>query len=122
MHYPFWDAGVGYGVLMALIAVIHVFVSHFAIGGGLYLVVAETSARRHNDTQKLAYLESLSKFFILVTLVFGALTGVGIWFVIGLLNPAATEMLIHNFVWGWAIEWTFFVVEIAAAMIYFYGW
>ena len=55
-------------------------------------------------------------------MVFGALSGVGIWFVIGLLNPVATEALIHNFVWGWAIEWTFFVVEITAAIVYYYGW
>ena len=52
----------------------------------------------------------------------GALTGVGIWFVIGLLNPAATEVLIHNFVWGWAIEWTFFLVEIMAASHMTIGW
>jgi mono/diheme cytochrome c family protein len=26
------------------------------------------------------------------------------------------------FVWAWAIEWTFFAVEIAAAMVYYYGW
>jgi mono/diheme cytochrome c family protein len=122
MNYPFWDVGIGYGVLMATIAILHVFVSHFAIGGGLYLVVAETAARRRGDVQRLGYLERLTKFFVLATLVFGALTGVGIWFIIGLLNPAATEALIHNFVWGWAIEWTFFVLEIASAIIYFYGW
>ncbi len=122
MHYPFWDQPIGYGVLMAVIAVFHVFVSHFAIGGGLYLVVNETLARRDGDTVRLAFLEQLSKFFAMATLVAGALTGVGIWFVIGLLAPAATEALIHNYVWGWATEWTFFVVEIAAAMLYFYGW
>ena len=122
MHYPFWDQPIGYGVLMAVIAVFHVFVSHFAIGGGLYLVVNEQLARRAGDTDRLAFLEQLSKFFAMVTLVAGALTGVGIWFVIGLLAPAATEALIHNYVWGWATEWTFFVVEIAAAMLYFYGW
>ena len=122
MHYPFWDQPIGYGVLMAAIAVFHVFVSHFAIGGGLYLVVNEQLARRSGDGQRLDYLEKLSKFFALATLVAGAVTGVGIWFVIGLLAPAATEALIHNYVWGWAIEWTFFVVEIAAAMIYYYGW
>ncbi len=122
MHYPFWDQPIGYGVLMAVIAVFHVFVSHFAIGGGLYLVVNEQLARRAGDTERLAFLEQLSKFFAMVTLVAGALTGVGIWFVIGLLAPAATEALIHNYVWGWATEWTFFVVEIAAAMLYFYGW
>jgi hypothetical protein len=33
MAYPFWDARIGYGPLMALIAVVYVFVSHFAIGG-----------------------------------------------------------------------------------------
>jgi mono/diheme cytochrome c family protein len=122
MDYPFWDIGIGYGLLMASVAVLHVFISHFAIGGGLYLVVTETAARRANDVRRLAYLQSLTRFFVLVTLVLGALTGVGIWFVIGLLNPAATEVLIHNFVWAWAIEWTFFVVEICAAIVYYYGW
>ena len=122
MNYPFWDVGIGYGVLMAIIAVVHVFVSHFAIGGGLYLVVAERAARRTDDTARLDFIQRLSKFFVLVSVVFGALTGVGIWFIIGLLNPAATEALIHNFVWGWAAEWCFFVIEILAALLYFYGW
>ena len=122
MIYPFWDVPVGYGILMAAIAIVHVFISHFAIGGGLYLVVTEHAARRRNDPAMLAFLEKLSRFFILVTLVAGALTGVAIWFIIGLLNPLATEALIHNYVWGWATEWTFFVGEIAAALIYYYGW
>ncbi len=122
MHYPFWDVGLGYGLLMAAIAIVHVFISHFAIGGGLFLVVTEARARRRGEAGWLDYLERLSRFFALTTLVLGALTGVGIWFVIGLLNPAATELLIHNFVWGWATEWTFFVVEISAAIVYFYGW
>lgn len=122
MNYPFWDIGLGYGILMAAIAIVHVFISHFAIGGGLYLVVTERVARRSGDVARLMFVRKLSKFFILVTLVSGTLTGVGIWFVIGLLNPAATEALIHNFIWGWAIEWTFFAVEIAAAVLYYYGW
>lgn len=122
MNYPFWDVPVGYGVLMGTIAVLHVFISHFAIGGGLFLVVTEQRARRRNDSATLGFLERLSKFFVLVTLVLGALTGVGIWFIIGLISPAATEALIHNYVWGWATEWTFFLVEITAALLYYYGW
>ncbi len=122
MSYPFWDIEIGYGIIMAFIAVIHVFIAHFAIGGGLYLVVAETIARKKNYLLKLQFLEKLSKFFVLVSVVFGALTGVGIWFIIGLLNPAATEILIHNFVWAWAAEWAFFTIEICAALLYFYGW
>jgi cytochrome d ubiquinol oxidase subunit I len=34
---------------------------------------------------------------------------VGIWFAIGLASPEGTSTLIHNFVFGWAIEWTFFM-------------
>jgi mono/diheme cytochrome c family protein len=122
VNYPFWEPGVPYGILMAAIAVVHVFISHFAIGGGLFLVFNEMSARKAGDKPRLDFLKDLSRFFVLVTVVAGALTGVGIWFVIGLLNPAATELLIHNFVWAWATEWTFFVVEILAAILYFYGW
>ncbi len=122
MNYPFWDVDIGYGWLMGSIAVFHVFISHFAIGGGLYLVLAEIKARKLNDTFRLDFLQRLSKFFVLASVVMGALTGVGIWFIIGLINPGATEVLIHHFVWGWATEWTFFVIEICAAILYFYGW
>jgi len=45
--------------------------------------------------------------------VVGAVTGVGIWFTIGLIAPEATSNLIHTFVWVWAIEWVFFLVEAA---------
>ena len=40
--------------------------------------------------------------------------------IIALVNPAATSLLIHTFVFGWAAEWVFFVVEITAAFVYFY--
>ncbi len=52
----------------------------------------------------------------------GALTGVGIWFTIALVQPQATSALVTTFVWAWAIEWAFFATEIAAAMVYYYGW
>lgn len=105
-----------------MIAVFHVFISHFAVGGGLFLVLSERKARRSSDDALLAYLKRHSRFFMLVTLVLGAVTGVGIWFAIALVHPSATSSLINTFVWGWAIEWTFFITEIAAAMVYYYGW
>ena len=61
MNYPFWDVNIGYGILMGSIAVFHVFISHFAIGGGLYLVVSEMIARKKNDQLMLAFLEKLSQ-------------------------------------------------------------
>ncbi|MBW2251641.1 MAG: cytochrome ubiquinol oxidase subunit I, partial [Deltaproteobacteria bacterium] len=45
---------------------------------------------------------------------------VGIWFTISLLSPAATSILIHTFVFGFATEWVFFTLEIVAIFIYFY--
>lgn len=123
MNYPLWEVPLlGGGMVIAMIAIVHVFVSHFAVGGGLFLVLTERKALREGNRDLVAYVKGHSRFFILLTLVFGAVTGVGIWFAIALAHPAGTSLLIHGFVWGWAIEWCFFVIEIAAALIYYYGW
>ncbi|MFP4398638.1 MAG: cytochrome ubiquinol oxidase subunit I [Desulfonatronovibrio sp.] len=121
MNYPVWELYTfGGGLWIALIAVLHVFVAHFAIGGGLFLVLTEKKGYRENSRQILEYTRKHSKFFLLVTLVFGAVTGVGIWFAISLVSPAATSRLIHTFVYFWAIEWVFFMAEIVAIFVYFY--
>jgi len=122
MNYPVWDVAFGAGLLMAFVAGLHVFVSHFAVGGGLFLVVTECKARRNQDQQLLGWLKAHTRFFVLLTVVFGAVSGVGIWFTIGLISPTATSNLIHIYVWGWAIEWVFFFLEITAALLYLYGW
>jgi mono/diheme cytochrome c family protein len=122
VNYPVWQLPFPGGILIALVAVTHVFVSHFAVGGGAFLVLSERRAYRENDLSLLAYVRKHSRFFALLTLVFGALSGVGIWFTIGLVSPEATSSLIHTFVWGWAIEWVFFFVEIIAAIVYAKSW
>jgi mono/diheme cytochrome c family protein len=121
VNYPIWQLSAS-GLLIAVVAILHVFVSHFAVGGGLFLVLTERKARRDGDSALLDYVRRHSRFFVLLTLVFGAVSGVGIWFTIGLVHPAATAALINAFVWGWAIEWTFFLTEIVAALVYVYGW
>ncbi len=122
MNFPVWEPALPNSILIAVVAIVHVFISHFAIGGGLYLVVAEMIARKKNSAAYLGYLKRMSGFFVLVTLVGGAVTGVGIWITIGLIHPTATTWLIRNFVWGWATEWVAFFIEIAAAIMYYYGW
>ncbi len=123
MNYPVWDLPiVGGGMLIGIIAILHVFVSHFAVGGGFFLVLTERRAAREGDQALLAYARRHSQFFVLVVLVFGAVSGVGIWWSIGLVTPPATSTLIHVFVWVWAMEWVAFFTEIAAAFIYYYGW
>ena len=122
MDYPIWDIAIGGGVLMGLVAITHVIVSHFAIGGGLVIVFTETLAMRRGDPELRNLAKRSSLVLILISTVFGAISGVGIWVVAGLISPAAISGLIRNYVWGWAIEWVFFIVEIVAALIYYATW
>jgi cytochrome bd-type quinol oxidase subunit 1 len=123
MHYVWWYVPfLTSPMLIAAIATVHVLVSHYAVGGGLFLAVEASYAYKNGRDDYLAYLKDHAWFFVLLTVVFGAITGVGIWWTIGLASPLATETLIHAFVFGWAIEYVFFVIEIAAAFIFYYYW
>jgi cytochrome bd ubiquinol oxidase subunit I len=123
MNYPFWDIPyLGSGWVIGIIAIFHVMISQFAVGGGLYLPLAERKALREGRTDWLQELVGYSKFFLILTGVFGTVSGVGIWFAIGLTHPEATSTLIHNFVFGWAIEWVFFMIELSTAAVYYYTW
>lgn len=121
MNYPAWIInGFDGGLLIAIVSILHVYISHFAVGGGIFLIVTETIARRRNDEALLASVKSFTRFFLLLTMVAGGMTGVGIWFTIALVQPAGTSALIHTFVFGWATEWVFFIVEIVALLFYHY--
>jgi cytochrome bd-type quinol oxidase subunit 1 len=127
MNYPFWDIPfLGSGWVIGIIAIFHVMISQFAVGGGLYLPMAERKALRMPEgplrTAWLNQLASHSKFFLVLTAVFGTVSGVGIWFAIGLTHPEATSTLIHNFVFGWAMEWVFFLVELTTIAVYYSTW
>ena len=127
MNYPFWDIpGLGSGWVIGLIAIFHVMISQFAVGGGFYLPLAERKALRMTDARNradwLQQIASHSRFFLVLTAVFGTVSGVGIWFAIGLTHPEATSTLIHNFVFGWAMEWVFFMIELTTIAVYYSTW
>ncbi len=47
MNYPFWEIPIlGSGWVIGIIAIFHVMISQFAVGGGLYLPMAERKAMR----------------------------------------------------------------------------
>jgi len=122
MEYPVWHlATLGGGFWIALIGTFHVYLAHFAVGGGLYLVLAELLARRTGSPVLLAHVKKHARFFMLLTMVAGGVTGVGIWFTIGLLSPQATSTLLKIFVHAFATEWVFFLGEIVALLCYYYG-
>jgi cytochrome d ubiquinol oxidase subunit I len=123
MHYPwFYVPVLTSPMLIAAIAVFHVLVSHYAVGGGIFLAAETRYAYRTRNTDYLNYLHRHAWFFVLLTVVFGAITGVGIWWTIGVASPLATQTLIHTFVFAWGMEYAFFVVEIVSAFIFVYMW
>ncbi|MDR0609668.1 MAG: cytochrome ubiquinol oxidase subunit I [Planctomycetaceae bacterium] len=123
MYYPWWYvSGLTAPMLIAIIAVVHVFVSHYAVGGGILIALENQFAVKTGDKPYRDYWHQHARFFVLLTVAFGAITGVGIWWTIALASPLATEMLIRTFVFGWAIEWVFFIIEIVAAFLMYYFW
>jgi len=133
MNYPIWSLPIiGGSWAVGLISIIHIFMSHFAVGGGIFFAVTEylalkrinssDSKLRRNAEMMYEYLKKHSKFFMMVTTVAGAVTGVAIWFTIALVSPDGTASLIQTYSLGWATEYLFFVAEIATVFVYFYTW
>jgi len=123
MHYPWWYVpGATAPMLIAFIALFHVFVAHYAVGGGILIALENQFAIKTKDKAYRDYWYKHARFFVVLTVAYGAITGVGIWWTIALASPLATEALIRTFVFGWAIEWVFFIVEIVAAFIMYYFW
>src|ERR1035437_5506535 len=85
MNYPFWEIPIlGSGWVIGIIAIFHMMIALFAVGGGLYLPMAERKAMQMPEGQLRAdwlnQLAGFSKFFLVLTAVFGTISGVGIWF------------------------------------------
>jgi cytochrome bd-type quinol oxidase subunit 1/mono/diheme cytochrome c family protein len=121
--FPIFDMPlVGHRLLFAFDAIIHVFVSHGAVGGSIVLVLAQWFAIKNNDQKfdDLAY-KILFTLFILATAV-GALTGIGIWIHVNIINPAAIGALLRVFFWKWFIEWIVFNMEMIFLLIWFLTW
>lgn len=123
MNYPLWVVPyLGGAWVIGIIAIIHIFISHFAVGGGIFLALAEEIAYRRKDERIYDFLKQHSRFFVLITTVAGAVTGVGIWFSISLVSPDGTASLIQSFTLAWAEEYLFFAAELATAFAYYYTW
>lgn len=102
---------------VAVIATVHV----YAVGGSVVLA-SKVSYCKVDNKPLLEHLRHHTLLFILLTVVFGANTGVWIWWTIGLSSPLATESLIHINVFGWAMEYVLLVLEIVSAFMFPYYW
>lgn len=122
MDFPLFHLDLlGNRLLIAVIATLHVVISHALGVGGMALVAwMERKGLRDPDWDVIAK-KTLFSFFVVTTTV-GALTGVGIWFSASLVNPTAIGSLIRVFFWAWFAEWLVFVTEVVLILFYYLTW
>ncbi len=115
----FVSDGVIPGMWIAAIAIVHVFLAQFAVGGGALVAWFEWRAESRGNSLLRDFLHRFFSMLVLVSFVLGALTGVGIWLVIALVSPRALLLLVREFHWIWAAEWCFFCLEVVCGYAYY---
>ena len=119
--YPIWEVPyLSAGILLAIIATFHILPSHLSVGAMWINVMVETKAYRENRPELLEFIKKYTLLLLIFAYIFGSLSGVGIWYAATVANPRGISGLIHNYVWGWATEWVFFIIEVTGIFIYYY--
>jgi len=107
------------GLLMAGVAVVHVFLAQFAVGGGMLLCYFQWLALSGRSEHARQFVHGYFKWLVLVSFVAGAVTGVGIWFTSIQVSAPTIGAMIYNFHWIWATEFLFFVLEVFAGYLFY---
>src|SRR5262245_11651433 len=107
------------GLVMAGVAIVHVFLAQFAVGGGMLLCYFQWLSMTGRNVHARQFVDGYFKLLVLISFVAGALTGVGIWFTAIQVSPATIGEMVHYFHWLWATEWTFFCLEIVAGYCFY---
>ena len=119
--YPMWyEPGLGSGWIVGLIATVHVLFSHTAVGAALFFAYLATVAYRRDQPELLEFIKRYGLFLLIFSYVLGSITGPGIWYSTTVASPRGISALIHSFVWKWATEWVFFVIEVVGVYMIVY--
>ena len=119
--YPVWfEPTVGSGWIIGIIATIHVLMSHTSVGAAIVFAYLAVVAYRQNRPELLDYIRKYGLFLLVFSYVVGSITGPGIWFSTTVGSPRGISALIHSFVWKWATEWVFFVIEVVGVYMIVY--
>ncbi|MGB9577947.1 MAG: c-type cytochrome [Halothiobacillaceae bacterium] len=119
--YPTWyEPGIGSGWVVGLIATVHVLFSHTSVGAALFFMALATIAYRQNRPELLDFIKRYGLFLLVFSYVLGSITGPGIWYSTTVASPRGISALIHSFVWKWATEWVFFVIEVVGVYMVTY--
>lgn len=115
--------------LIAMIAIIHVFINHgLAVGFIPYITWLEQKGVKMSASGQITDPEwdhmvyQKMKVAFIITTTIGAMTGVGIWFAASLISPTSIGSLIRVFYFAWFVEWMVFVTEVVLILIYFLTW
>jgi cytochrome bd-type quinol oxidase subunit 1 len=106
--------------VIGLIASFHVLPSHLAVGALWVTVLIEKIGLEKNQPEYFAFIKRFTLLLLIFSFIFGSLSGTGIWYSATVSSPRGISALIHNYVWGWATEWVFFLIEIATIYAYYY--
>jgi cytochrome d ubiquinol oxidase subunit I len=121
-YYPVQDYGpVMKGLVIGGLGIFHVFLAQFAIGGGMLMCYFQWLSQSGRDplgvTRK--FIDDYFKYLVLISFAMGALTGVGMWFTSIQISPRTIGLMVDEFHWLWATEWTFFCLEVVAGYAFF---
>lgn len=108
------------GWIIAIIATFHILPSHLSTSAMWFNVYMEWKAYKENREELLEFVKKFALLLIVFAYIFGSLSGVGIWFATMVTSPRGISSIIHNYVWGWATEWVFFIIEVLGIFVYYY--
>jgi cytochrome bd ubiquinol oxidase subunit I len=110
------------GAVIGAMGIFHVFLAQFAIGGGLLMTYVEWLHGKGRCRDGRLFLSGFFKILVLVSFVLGAVTGVGMWLTSIQVSPPTIGLMVRTFHWIWAIEWTFFALEVISGYVFYrYG-
>lgn len=130
-YYPINDFGPAMkGMVIGGLGIFHVYLAQFAIGGGMLMTYFQWLAMRGPGSKQQRvdadtardlrkFVDGLFRVLVLVSFVTGALTGVAMWFTTIQISPRTIGVMVDEFHWVWAIEWTFFSLEVAAGYAFY---
>jgi cytochrome bd-type quinol oxidase subunit 1 len=107
------------GLVLGGMGIFHVFLAQFAIGGGLLACWLEWLYGTGRSTISREFIDRYFKILVLISFVLGAVTGVAMWFTTIQISPRTIGLMVQEFHWIWAIEWTFFCLEVVAGYCFY---
>jgi putative heme-binding domain-containing protein len=124
MDFPIFHLdGMGNRMLIAIVGILHVTINHaLAVGAMPLITLMAWHGRRSGLIEWDRFAHRMLKACFIITTTVGALTGVGIWFSVSLVNPAAIASLIRVFFWAWFTEWLVFVTEVCLILAFYMTW